>query len=114
MDASATVLKRRVRLAAPTSYTEHTGLHRKIILRAKLTTGLTFEGTHVPLIGAQGILKPTILPEMLICVPAVPAAEGRAQPNVDEVKPDALLLYHHRGTDPFHRDYGGVRLAISC
>lgn len=84
----------------------------KPLPRAILERGFDFEGTRVPLLGPQGIFKPSILPEMPLSLTTVPIVEGRPRPYEDRFASDSLLKYRYRGTDPGHRDNAGMRLAM--
>ena len=75
MDHGALDLDQRVRLAAFDFLTEQTQLHSEVLPYATLLTGLTFEGTRVPLLGPQGIFKPAILPEIPISFATVSTVE---------------------------------------
>jgi putative restriction endonuclease len=66
-----------------------------------LTTGFSYQGTTVPLLGAAGIWKPsaTSLP---ISITTAPRSPGRPAPYDDAVGSDGLLEYHYEGDDPSH------------
>ena len=68
-----------------------------------LRQGFHFRGDPVHMLGAQGIFKPAILPEMPLTVMTAPPKQGRV-PYDDAVTPDGVLLYAFRKGDPNHRD----------
>lgn len=74
--------------------------------------GFSFEGAPVPLIGPQGIFKPSILPELPLTVTTAPIVEGRPRPYEDRIEEGGLIVYRYRGSDPQHRDNVGLRLAM--
>ncbi len=76
-----------------------------------LSQGFQFEGVRVPLIGPQGIFKPRVLPEMPLSITTAPPVPGKPRPYDDKPVEDGILEYRYRGTDPFHRDNVGLRLA---
>ena len=102
----------RVRLAAFRFLEEQTALHGEVLPRSVLAAGFTFEGRRVPLIGPQGIFRPAVLPEMPISITTAPPREGEPPPYDDQLRPDGLLSYRYRGTDPNHPDNVGLRLAM--
>ncbi len=82
-----------------------------VLPRTTLATGFEFLGHRVCLIGPQGIFKPAILPEMPISITTVAATEGMDAPYHDVIGSDGLMRYCYRGTDPFHHENVGLRLA---
>jgi putative restriction endonuclease len=80
--------------------------------REMLAAGFDFDGKRAPLISAQGILKPAILPEIPISITTVPVLEGRPRPYGDETGSDGLIRYKYRGKDPKHRDNFVLRAAM--
>jgi putative restriction endonuclease len=106
-------LDRRVRLQAFAFLADQTQRHGDVLPRDMLARGFEVDGTRVPLIGPQGIFKPAILPELPLSLTTVPVVEGRNRPYADELRPDGLLGYRYRGTDPAHRDNAGLRLAMA-
>lgn len=105
-------LDQRIRLAAFRFLEEQTALHGEVLPRSVLAAGFTFEGRRVPLIGPQGIFRPAVLPEMPISITTAPPREGEPPPYDDQLRPDGLLSYRYRGTDPNHPDNVGLRLAM--
>lgn len=81
--------------------------------RAALERGFDFDGTRVPLVGPQGIFKPSILPSVPLSITTVPVVEGRSRPYDDSFAQGGLLRYRYRGSDARHRDNVGLRLAMT-
>lgn len=97
-----------VRVAAFRWLREQVDFHGDDVLPfGVLTTGFTFEGQRVPLLGPQGIFKPAVLREMPLSIATAPAG-----PYDDSFGADGLLRYRYRGQDPGHRDNVGLRLAM--
>jgi len=105
-------LDQRVRLAAFRFLEEQTLVHGDVLPRSVLAEGFVFEGRRVPLIGPQGIFRPAVLPDMPISITTVPPKQGAPPPYDDQLRPDGLLSYRYRGTDPDHPDNVGLRLAL--
>jgi putative restriction endonuclease len=53
-----------------------------------------------------------VLPDMPISITTVPPKRGEPPPYDDQLRPDGLLSYRYRGTDPDHPDNVGLRLAL--
>ena len=102
MDAS-------VRLAAFRFLEEQTQLPGEVLPRENLARGFQVDGSRVPLIGPQGIFKPTIL-DLPLSITTVPLVEGRPRPYEDRRgRTPAVSLPRHR---PQPRDNVGLRLAL--
>ncbi len=101
-----------MRLAAFRFLEEQTLVHGDVLPRSVLAEGFVFEGRRVPLIGPQGIFRPAVLPDMPISITTVPPKRGEPPPYDDQLRPDGLLSYRYRGTDPDHPDNVGLRLAL--
>jgi len=82
-----------------------------VLPRTLLAQGFRLGDRRVPLVGPAGIFKPAVLPEMPLSITTVPVGEGQAPPYRDVLGRDGLLRYCYRGTDPYHRDNVGLRLA---
>jgi putative restriction endonuclease len=82
----------------------------EVLPRQLLADGFTFEGTRVPLLGPQGIFKPSIS-SMPLSITTVPAVDGRERPYEDHLTGEGLS-YRYRGDDPHHRDNQGLRRAL--
>lgn len=80
--------------------------------RAVLEAGFDFEGVRVPLLGPQGIFKPSVLPDVPLSITTVPVIEGKTRPYEDAFAEGGLLKYRYRGTNADHRDNVGLRLAM--
>ena len=102
----------RVRLAAFAFLARETERRGEVLSRDILANGFVLDGTRVPLIGPQGIFKPSVLPEMPLSMTTTPVVEGRPRPYEDRVEEGGLIVYRYRGTDPRHRDNVGLRLAM--
>ncbi len=77
MDGSAFDLDQRVRVEPFNFVAEQTQRTSDGVLpRTILTTGFSFDGTRVPLIGPQGIFKPTVLPGMPLSITTIPSWRG--------------------------------------
>ncbi len=109
MSHSAFNLDTRVRLAAFDFLTRQNQLYGDILPHSIFSSGFTYEGTRVPLIGPQGIFKPAILPEIPLSITTAPAIEGKPRPYPDEIREDGAIIYRYRGEDPRHRENVGLR-----
>ena len=85
--------------------------HGSALPRELLETGFEYLGQRVPLIGASGIWKPAAA-DLPISFTTVAVKEGRPRPYEDSIRPDGLISYRYRGTDPTHRDNRGLRIAM--
>lgn len=94
---------RSVRQATFAWLDEQTGVHGYSLDRTLLAKGFGFQGEQIRLVGPQGIFKPKCL-ELPLSITTV--AGG---PYTDSFRPDGLLSYRYRGTDPQHRDNIGLR-----
>lgn len=90
-----------------------TSIHGDVLPWALLSEGIVYSGQRVPLIGPQGIFKPAVLANLPLSITTAPIREGRPRPYDDGIDSDGLLEYRYRGTDPFHRDNVGLRLAMT-
>ena len=68
--------------------------------------GFDYAGNRVPLVSVQGIFKPRIL-EFPLSIRTSPNG-----PYDDSMGDDKLLRYKYRGTNPYHPDNVGLRMAI--
>jgi putative restriction endonuclease len=105
-------LDTRVRTAAFAYLSDQRLLHGDVIPRDVLARGFNFEGRRVPLVGPQGIFKPSILRDAPLSITTAPPVEGRPAPYEDEVGADGLLRYRYRGTNPNHQENVGLRNAM--
>jgi putative restriction endonuclease len=101
----------RVRLAAFEFLDATTRLHGRSLPWKVLSEGFEFDGHRVPLVGPQDIFKPAVLRDMPLSIATTPPVPGKTAPYDDQLGPDGLLRYRHRGTDPRHPD-NGLRLAM--
>ena len=90
---------------------EQTDRHGDVLPRRVLELGFEFQDRRISLIGPQGIFRPAIIP-MPISITSAPIVLGRERPYDDEVRPNGLLRYRYRGTNPQHPDNIGLRLAM--
>ena len=81
--------------------------HGDVLPRDVLAEGFVWQGQRVPLVSAQGIFKPRVLPEIPLTITTSPNG-----PYEDSFADDHRLLYRYRGTDPRHRDNVGLREAM--
>lgn len=82
--------------------------HGEILPWQLLSSGFHFEGVRVPLIGANGIFKPAILPDMPISITTSPNT-----PYDDELRDGGGEIgYRFRGKNPDHRDNVGLVRAM--
>lgn len=102
----------QIRTAAFAFLADQTALHGEVLPFDVLHRGFTFEGERVPLLGPQGIFKPRVIPEMPLSITTAPPKRGRPAPYDDGLRPDGLLSYRYRGTDPNHPDNVRLRLAM--
>ncbi len=97
----------RVRGAAFEWLATQVMVHGDVIPRPTLAKGFEFEGVRVPLLGPQGIFKPSVL-DVPLSITTAPNG-----PYDDAFGRDGLLRYRYRGTDPTHRDNRGLRFAMT-
>ena len=96
----------RVRAAAFDWLTSQVSIHGDVLPRSILSRGFDFERRRVPLVAPQGIFKPALM--------AVPLSITTSpnSPYDDAFRSDNLLRYRYRGTDPYHQDNVGLRVAM--
>ena len=97
----------RIRAAAFYWLADQVALHGDVLPRTLLADGFQFEGVRVPLVGPQGIFKPQVMSEVPLSITTAPQG-----PYDDSFRPDGLLRYRYRGTDPDHIDNRGLRFAM--
>jgi len=97
---------RSVRQATFAWLDQQTEIHGYSLERTLLAQGFEFQGEQVRLAGPQGIFKPRCL-DLPLSITTV--AGG---PYADSFRPDGLLSYSYRGTDPRHRDNVGLRTCM--
>ncbi|HEX6940804.1 MAG TPA: HNH endonuclease, partial [Longimicrobiales bacterium] len=95
-------LDQRIRTAAFEFLKEQTALHGDVLPIDVLRRGFSFDGARVPLLARQGIFKPKVLPNMPLSIMTAPPKAGEPPPYDDQLRPDGLLAYRYRGTDPDH------------
>ena len=96
-----------VRTAAFAWLEQQTALFGEVLPRKVLEQGFDFQGARVPLLGPQGIFKPQVLTRIPLSITTSPES-----PYKDSLRPDGLLQYSYRGSDPGHRDNVGLREAM--
>lgn len=79
--------------------------------RTVLERGFAHAGMRVPLVGPQGIFKPRAA-TLPLSITTKAIVEGEIRPYDDAFGADGLLRYRYRGTDPYHHDNVGLRLAM--
>jgi putative restriction endonuclease len=103
-----------VRLAAFAFLDEQRRAGAELLARSVLAAGFSFQGHRVPLLGPQGIFKPSIC-SLPLSITTVPAREGQHRPYDDAFGEDGLLRYRYRGPEerpePDHADNAGLRRA---
>lgn len=97
---------RSVRQATFAWLEQQAGVHGYSLKRTILAEGFSLDGEQIRLVGPQGIFKPRCL-ELPLSITTV--AGG---PYTDSFRPDGLLSYRYRGTDPQHRDNVGLRTCM--
>lgn len=103
-----------VRHAAFRWLDEHTGFGQSFHLFTghELRTGFQFNGTTIPLVGAQqGIWKPRALAAAL-SIRTVYTPPGISPPYHDSLGEDGWFRYKYRGTNPQHSDNRALRVAM--
>jgi len=70
-----------------------------VLPRDLLLRGFQWQGRRVPLVSAQGIFKPRVLPAIPLTITSSPNG-----PYEDSFADDHRLMYRYRGTEPGHRD----------
>jgi len=86
---------------------EQQAVHGDVLPRDLLLRGFQWQGRRVPLVSAQGIFKPRVLPEIPLTITSSPNG-----PYEDSFADDHRLMYRYRGTEPGHRDNRGLREAM--
>jgi putative restriction endonuclease len=94
-------LDTQVRLRAFAFLEEQQNFYGDTLPHSVLERGFDFEGTRVPLIAPNGIVKPALL-DLPLSFWTTPIVEGRPRPYDDELGEDGLIRYRYRGTDPQH------------
>lgn len=112
MDAEE--VDRLVRTAAFGFLERETGRHGEVLPFTILSNGFEFGGRRVPLLGPQGIFKPSVIPRGMpaLTITTAPPRPGKPRPYDDRVTDEGLILYRYRGTDPNHPENAGLRLAM--
>ncbi len=93
----------QVRIAAFNWLSEQVNSQGDVLPRKLLESGFDFQGQRIPLVAPQGIFKPQIL-DLPLSITTSPKG-----PYDDYFGKDNFLIYRYRGTDPNHRDNGGLR-----
>ena len=83
-----------------------------VLPRSVLSDGFVFGGHRVPLVGPQGIFKPSVLPSIPISIATAPPDPRKQAPYEDDFG-YGRLTYRYRGTDPAHHENVGLREAMS-
>jgi putative restriction endonuclease len=96
-------IDKQVRLAAFNWLTEQVEKHGDVLKRDRLSKGLNFKGTRIPLVSPQGIFKPKQL-NLPLTITTSPKG-----PYTDSFDKNDFLLYKYRGTNPMHQDNVGLR-----
>ena len=96
----------RIREEAFNWLQEQVSLYDETLPREILAQGFQLDGQRVPLLGPQGIFKPSV---MQVPLSITTSPNG---PYDDSMGPDDLIRYRYRGTDPNHRDNVGLRFAM--
>lgn len=97
---------RSIRQATFSWLDEQTAIYGYCLDRTMLAEGFEFQSERVRLLGPQGIFKPKCL-ELPLSITTM--AGG---PYTDSFRPDGLLSYRYRGTDPNYRDNVGLRKCL--
>ena len=96
-----------IRLAAFDWLSQQISLYGDVLPRSILSKGFQFKGIRVPLLGPQGIFKPSIIKELPLSITTSPKG-----PYNDSFAPNGFLIYKYRGTDPSHHENVGLRKAF--
>lgn len=83
-------------------------IHGETMPHALLQKGFDYLGDRVPLMNPAGIFRPRIL-----SVAPLTIRTSSASIYEDGLRPDGLLHYSYRGTDPEHPDNRGLRFAMT-
>jgi putative restriction endonuclease len=83
-------------------------IYGDVFPRKLLQDGFSYNGKRVPLLGPQGIFKPQIFPQIPLSITTTSNS-----PYQDSAPSEGSLIYKFRGTDPFHRDNVGLRMAMA-
>ncbi len=86
--------------------------HGEVLRWQVLAEGFSFRGRRVPLLGPQGIFKPSIL-DLPLSITTSPPDVRRPPPYKDFHSPGGFLSYCYRGRDPEHRDNRGLRACMT-
>ncbi len=95
-------LDHRIRAAAFAFLEQQTALYGEVLPHDILQRGFEFDSMRVPLMAQQGIFKPKVLPDIALTIMTAPPRPGEPPPYDDQLRPDGLLAYRYRGTDPNH------------
>lgn len=104
-------LDHRIRAAAFAFLEQQTALYGEVLPHDILQRGFEFDSMRVPLMAQQGIFKPKVLPDIALTIMTAPPRPGEPPPYDDQLRPDGLLAYRYRGTDPNHYQNVSLRRA---
>lgn len=97
----------RVRSSVFAWLDQQKAIHGDVLPWQLLSSGFHFDGERVPLLGANGIFKPRILPELPISITTSPKS-----PYADDFAVgEGIIAYKYRGQDPNHSDNRRLALA---
>ena len=99
-------MEKKIRVAAFDWLSKQISIHGDVLPRELLAKGFYFEEKRVPLLGPQGIFKPSVL-NLPLSITTV--FNG---PYSDMPDKEGNCLYRYRGIDPNHRDNVGLRKAM--
>jgi putative restriction endonuclease len=102
----AQYMEDQIRLTAFNWLKTQSEIYDDVLPRKILESGFEFKGERITLIGASGIWKPRQFKSKPISITTI--LNG---PYPDKMS-NGFLSYKYRGTDPFHRDNVGLRLAM--
>lgn len=91
---------------------EQVALYGEVLRWSVLSAGFEFDGRRLPLIGPQGIFKPSALPQRPLSIATAPPREGLPPPYADGIDEQGWLIYRYPGTDRDHRDNAGLCQAM--
>lgn len=99
-------MEHQIRLTAFNWIKEQSAMHCGILPRKILETGFEYQGQRITLVGPSGIWKPR---QLQIPISITTVLNG---PYDDSMTDEGLISYKYRGTDPYHRDNVGLRMAM--
>jgi putative restriction endonuclease len=96
---------RLIRVAAAARLDELRRVYGDVLPWSELRQGFQFNGSRMPFVSQQGIVKPSAM-DLALSITTSPT-----NPYADEVDVDGFIIYHYQGSDPDRYDNVALRSA---